>query len=84
MIVTNLQDGVDLYPVGQSQITQRYRYTPDPSNNVPVSVAFLHGSQHVTCGSNYGEVCIWDTETGQNCQTLLHAGSSLRVSNIYR
>ncbi|KII96096.1 hypothetical protein PLICRDRAFT_96851 [Plicaturopsis crispa FD-325 SS-3] len=74
IIVTNLQDGLDMYPVGLSQISHHYPYAPDPTNNVPVSVAFLHEGQHVVCGSNYGEVCIWNTETEERFQTLPHAG----------
>ncbi|KII90927.1 hypothetical protein PLICRDRAFT_107458, partial [Plicaturopsis crispa FD-325 SS-3] len=83
LLVTNLQDGVDMYPSAQSQIVQIYRYNShynhEAESNVPVCVSFVHGGKHVIAGSNYGEAYIWDTETGEIWQILPHSGGDTKI-----
>ncbi|KAI0310267.1 hypothetical protein OF83DRAFT_1178747 [Amylostereum chailletii] len=55
-------DRVHSFPYSRPQ--SRYRH--------PVKTAFLHNSKAVLCGSEKGDVCIWDRKSGALLQALPH------------
>ncbi|KAH7921123.1 WD40 repeat-like protein, partial [Leucogyrophana mollusca] len=72
ILVSNLNNGLDLYPVGKSNILQSYRYHADADKNYPFTVGFLRDGEALMCGSPSGKVAVWNTKTGIHAQTLSH------------
>ena len=74
VLASNLRDGMDLYRLGQSHPVQTFRYTADPTNNYPITVAFVDDGKLVLCGSPTGQVALWKTKNGELQQILEHDG----------
>ncbi|KAH7908131.1 WD40-repeat-containing domain protein [Hygrophoropsis aurantiaca] len=78
ILVSNLTNGLDLYPMGESNVLQSYRYATPADKNYPLTVDFLHDGNTIVCGSPTGKVPIWNTKTGVHMQTLSHDGLSYK------
>ncbi|KAH7920025.1 WD40 repeat-like protein [Leucogyrophana mollusca] len=74
VLVSNLNNGLDLYPIGKSNVLQAYRYPAHADKNFPFTVDFLQDGDAVVCGSPSGKVAVWNTKTGVHVQTLSHGG----------
>lgn len=74
ILLSNLSNGLDLYPLGKSSVLQSYRYTPVPERNFPFTADFVCHGEAVICGSPVGKVSVWKTKTGERVQTLSHDG----------
>ncbi|KAH9840939.1 WD40-repeat-containing domain protein [Rhodofomes roseus] len=73
--VHNFKDGVHLYSLGAEQKPLRhYKFDVEPIPDVLLQVSFIHGGQAIVCGTTTGNVCIWQTTTGELYQTLAHQG----------
>lgn len=76
LLVYNLKDGMDIYEFGDNIPRRSFKQTPDADRNYPTMTSFLNGGKSVICGSQGGDVRIWDTATGIHQQTLSHNGAS--------
>lgn len=75
LLVFNLQNGLDLYNLGDNIPIQSYRSPArQETYDVPLGVAFLHNGTAVVCGSQSGNVVVWNTATGIQLQSLEHQG----------
>jgi len=74
LLVYNLKDGMDIYEFGNSVPWRSFKQTPDAHRNYPMMTSFLNGGKSVLCGSQGGDVRIWDTASGIHQQTLSHNG----------
>ncbi|KAH9914567.1 WD40-repeat-containing domain protein [Fomitopsis serialis] len=88
--VHNLRDGVHLYSMGGHEQRPRrlLRFTDQPLPRIALQTAFIHEGRAVVCGTSTGDVCIWQTGTGELFQSLSHqediimAVASCRKGNI--
>jgi hypothetical protein len=83
ILASNLCDGMDLYRLGQSCPVQSFRYSADPINNYPISVAFVDDGRVAFCGSPTGRVALWKTKTGDLQQILDHAGWWIHIQRSF-
>lgn len=76
LVVHNLEDGLDLYRLKKRGISSPTTFKLDDhgDKNYPVSVAFLHDGQGVISGAQAGNVCVWETTSGDQFQVLGHEG----------
>ncbi|KAH9842021.1 WD40-repeat-containing domain protein [Rhodofomes roseus] len=76
--VHNFKDGVHLYAMGAngSPRPRLCKFEAEPRYLLALQVAFIHNGDAVVCGSSTGNVCIWQTSTGELYQTLTHPGQS--------
>ncbi|OBZ66279.1 hypothetical protein A0H81_13832 [Grifola frondosa] len=75
IIVYNLADSLQLYSVGsfKNQEPKRsYEFDAVPRTKRKLQVAYLHKGNAVVCGTTTGNVCIWETASGEYFQLLAH------------
>ncbi|KAH9924803.1 WD40-repeat-containing domain protein [Fomitopsis serialis] len=73
--VHNGSDGVHLYSLGGHDQKPRRLYKfadTQPLPRIAVQVSFIHGDQAIVCGTSSGNVCIWQTKSGELFQSLGH------------
>jgi WD40 repeat protein len=77
LAVHNLEDGLDLYRLRKKKglfNPNTFKLDDHSDENYPVSVAFLHEGQGVVSGAQKGNVCVWETASGDRFQVLGHEG----------
>ncbi|OBZ65024.1 hypothetical protein A0H81_14977 [Grifola frondosa] len=88
IIIHNVQEGLHLYSIGylknQSPILRNYKFEAAPRKKYRLQVAYLHQGQAVVCGTTTGNVCIWETASGDIFQLLPHNGLPTRQFVLYR
>ncbi|KAI0715186.1 WD40-repeat-containing domain protein [Earliella scabrosa] len=75
--VYNVLDGVDVYVVKSGGGHKRkprhhFKLPKPPRTKHAVHITYINEGRGLVCGSTTGDVCVWDTATGDVYQTLLH------------
>ncbi|KAG2090302.1 WD40-repeat-containing domain protein [Suillus cothurnatus] len=75
LIVQTMHKGLFMYLIGGSRPSRGFIVPGRPNEKCrPLQVRFLEGGSKVICGSNTGEVRMWDTSSGEVFQNLPHGG----------
>lgn len=72
--VSNLLDGVDIYRLTERPFLERRLSVGRIRCNVPQQVGFAQSGELVICGSDKGEIYVWDTTAGYQLKALRHGG----------
>ncbi len=77
IVIYNIRDGVDVYAVkatggGRRKPKRSFKLPKPARTNYAVQVMYVNDGRGVVCGTTTGEVCIWDTMSGEIYQTLAH------------
>ncbi|KAL6300928.1 WD40 repeat-like protein [Sparassis latifolia] len=84
LMIYYLKGDMQLHSVGsfgQHQPRQRYKFDKPAVSNHSLQIVFLHRGRAVACGTTTGNVCIWETSTGEFFQHLPHQGARLRTDS---
>lgn len=76
VLVSNLVDGVDLYKLDQSLCFDKRLVVNRIRCNVPQQVGFAQNDEVIVCGSDRGEVYLWDSSSDFTFRTLRHGSES--------
>lgn len=84
--VYNLRDAVDLYavgPYGPQQVPRHtYKLDKPKKTNLCLQVAFINHGSGLICGTTTGNVCVWDTASGEYFQLLGHSGMFIDDASV--
>lgn len=73
LIVQTMHKGLFMYLIGGSRPSRGFIVPGRPNEKArPLQVRFLEGGSKVICGSNTGEVRMWETSSGEVFQNLPH------------
>ena len=75
--VHNFQDGLLMYfidALNRPKQRKPFHFDVSPNAKIALQVAFVHAGDAVVCGTTTGEICIWQTRTGELFQQLSHDG----------
>ncbi|KAG2742236.1 WD40 repeat-like protein [Suillus brevipes Sb2] len=76
LIIQTMHKGLFMYLIGGSRPSRGFIVPGRPNEKGrPLQVRFLEGGSKVICGSNTGEVRMWDTSSGEVFQNLPHGGT---------
>lgn len=75
--VSNLLDGVDIYRLTERPFFEKRLLVGRIRCNVPQQVGFAQNGELVICGSDKGEVYVWDRTSSYLLRTLRHGGTYL-------
>ena len=71
----NMIDGVDMYDVmanGDKRRPKKHFALPKkPRTKHAVHVAYINGGRGIVCGTTTGDVCVWNTASGEVYQALV-------------
>ncbi|PCH36199.1 hypothetical protein WOLCODRAFT_168120, partial [Wolfiporia cocos MD-104 SS10] len=84
--VHNLIDGLHLYRTGVSgeqRPRRHFKFDVPPRTKHALRLAFLHQGQALVCGTTTGNVCIWETTTGEFYQQLAHDNDIVQTVAAY-
>ncbi|KAI9062657.1 WD40 repeat-like protein [Trametes sanguinea] len=83
VVFCNLLDGFDIYEVATGQLMRRFPI--DIVENIPLPVLFIHeDDEGILCGSDHGEVIIFDVKSGRQFQVLQHPDREIIQAIAYR
>ncbi|KAG2742160.1 WD40 repeat-like protein, partial [Suillus brevipes Sb2] len=76
LVVQTMHKGLFMYLIGGNRPSRGFT-VPGKLNEKgrPLQVRFLEGGSKVICGSNVGEVRMWDTSSGEVFQNLPHGST---------
>lgn len=85
ILVSNLVNGVDLYKLEEDLFFDRRLLVGRIRRNVPQQIGFAQNDEVIVCGSDRGEVYLWDESSNFSLQTLRHGSEShlSRSGSIY-
>ncbi|KIK13539.1 hypothetical protein PISMIDRAFT_688616 [Pisolithus microcarpus 441] len=76
LVVNTLQDGICLYKIGSKRAIWKWDHETDCDVQYPSSILFLHGGRAVTSGTITGNVRVWNMDSKDLYQVLLHGGDT--------
>ncbi|KAH9922191.1 WD40-repeat-containing domain protein [Fomitopsis serialis] len=75
IVVHNFKDGLTEYSLSdRTKARQSYRFNATPNPKIALQVAFLRYGRAIVCGTSTGNVCVWETSSGDYFQQLDHGG----------
>ncbi|KAI6154430.1 hypothetical protein EDD17DRAFT_1848522 [Pisolithus thermaeus] len=84
LVVNMLQDGICLYKIGSKRAIWKWDHEADCDVQCPSSISFLHGGRAVASGTITGNVCIWNMDSKDLYQVLLHGGDVMQAVATYQ
>ena len=87
IVTHNFKDGLHEYSLargvsGRIKPQKLYRFDTPPKPKIALQVAFAHYGSALVAGTSTGNVCIWETKTGEYFQQLDHDGGRLHTTSF--
>lgn len=85
IVTHNFKNGLHEYSLVGSHLSERakpqksYRFDVPPQPRIALQIAFVHYGSALVSGTSTGNVCIWETATGDYFQQLDHDGGSVSL-----